>query len=291
MPLCTCEGCTNSTVLDGFCFTHVPQVSLQQSGECGAVWRPDATPGSESTRLSEQLENIQVLHSAIRPRPSLTPQVLRRARVFRLGCSLSRLPGIPLIFSFVYHRQMINELRDSIQTCSTNSALFDRFVATFDTCVCSVCILTETCARRQGTLLVPARYPDAACCTSTSSNIHTHTHIHTHRPGSQGTFAKVHGKSKTQHPGVRVCARARESARAHLSRAYTHTHTQARERERKRESEREQRERARERKRVRLRVRRESSRARERATEGERGEGWGGWGQNGGALWVSFFIF
>jgi hypothetical protein len=240
MPLCTCEGCTNSTVLDGFCFTHVPQVSLQQSGECGAVWRPDATPGSESTRLSEQLENIQVLHGAIRPRPSLTPQVLRRARVFRLGCSLSRLPGIPLIFSFVYHRQMINELRDSIQTCSTNSALFDRFVVTFDTCVCSVCILTETCARRQGTLLVPARFPNAACCTSTSSNIHTHTHTHT-QTGLSGHARKGSWQEQDSTPRCAcVCARERERARAH-------THTQARERERERASENTERERERER--------------------------------------------
>ena len=166
MPLCTCEGCTNSAVLDGFCFTHAPQVSLEQSGESGAVWKPDATPGSESTRLFEQLENIQELHGAIRPRPSLTPQVLRRARIFRLGCSRSRLPGIPLIVFLcisLNHRQMINELRDRIQTCSTNSALFDRFVAIFDTCVCSVCILTETCARLQATLLVPARFSDAEC--------------------------------------------------------------------------------------------------------------------------------
>ena len=44
--------------------------------DSGAVrWMPDATPGSEGTRLFGQLADVQELNGASRPRPTLTPQV------------------------------------------------------------------------------------------------------------------------------------------------------------------------------------------------------------------------
>ena len=49
--------------------------------DSGAVrWMPDATPGSEGTRLFGQLADVQELNGASRPRPTLTPQVSLNVR-------------------------------------------------------------------------------------------------------------------------------------------------------------------------------------------------------------------